>query len=328
MHRVCCCDPPGGCPACFCASNSASTYLATWVSGINPTGLVATFQKEVVQDRFCSPAWPGCGFHHNNYNYHIELEVRKVGQVVMTKLPTGGSTLCGCYYQGLGVFQVVGFIEISAPLSACGSCPDFILNIPFDVQVDGCLMVHCGSASACSPMSGPSEIRHQLHLCDTQIRDSITMVEHDWEYPGVCPEVAVGLRLLGAVMEWTSICTQLNLQVSNDRRMVSQEHTSLITCDYPSTPIQPCYSVLLKNYGATNIGSFGVMFTDEYSAQDPAPDPCHFEIPSGLGLIPIAPGNGFTGSWDPFAAKCQSHLQQGNCHYTTMSFGVLPCDYA
>ena len=87
MHRVCCCDPPGGCPACFCASNSASSYLATWVSGINPTGLVATFQKEVVQDRFCSAAWPSCGFHHNNYNYHIELEVRKVGQVVVTKLP-------------------------------------------------------------------------------------------------------------------------------------------------------------------------------------------------------------------------------------------------
>lgn len=327
MHRVCCCDPPGGCPACFCASNSASAYIATWVSGINPTGLVATFQKEVVQDRFCSPAWPGCGFHHNNYNYHIELEVRNVGQVVVTKLPTGGSTLCGCYYQGFGVFQVVGFIEISAPLSACGSCPDFIRYIPFDVQVDGCLMVHCGSAYACSPMSGPSEIRHQLHLCDTQIRDSITMVEHDWEYPGVCPEVAVGLRLLGAVMEWTSICTQLNLQVSNDRRMVSQENTTLIACD-PFPPVYPCYGALFQNYGYTGIGSFGVMFTEEYSRQDPAPDNCHFPIPVDLGLIPIQPGRCFTGSHSPFRAKCQSHLQQGNCEYTTMSFGVLPCDYA
>jgi hypothetical protein len=294
------------------------------VSGLNPTGVVATFQKQVVQSNFCTT--PQCGFHHNNYNYQIELEVRKVGNVVITKLPTGGSTLCGCYYQGDSVFDVVGFIEISAPLSACGSCPDFILNIPFEVQVDGCLMVHCGSANACSDMSGPSEIRHQLHLCDTQIRDSIAMVEHDWEYPGVCPEVAVGLRLLGAVMEWTSICTQLNLQVSNDRQMVSQEHTTLIACD-PFPPVYPCYGALLQNYGLNQIGSFGVMFTEEYSAQDPAPEDCHFPIPVDLGLIPIQPGRCFTGSHSPFRAKCQSHTQYGNCHSTTMSLGVNPCIY-
>jgi hypothetical protein len=327
VHRVCCCDPPGGCPACFCASNSASAYIATWVSGINPTGLVATFNKDEVWDRFCAPGYPQCGFHHNNYNYQIELQVRQMGSVVVTKLPTGGATACGCYYQGFGVFNVVGFVEISAPLSNCGGCPNFLRTIPFDVYVEGCLQVHCGSANACSPMSGPSEIRHQLQLCDTQLRDSITMVEHDWEHPGVCPEVAVGLRLLPAVMEWTSTCEMLDAQVSNDRRMVSQEHTEVIVCD-PTVPTQPCIYNLVDLFSIGGVGSFGVMFTDEYSVQDPAPQNCFFQIPAGLGLIPITPGNGFTGSNSPFRAKCQNHLLQSNCYYTTMSFGVLPCTYA
>lgn len=145
----------------------------------------------------------------------------------------------------------------------------------------------------------------------------------------VCTPAAVGLRLMGAVLQWTSICDALDSLLSNDRRMVSQENTTTFICDNTFTTPNPCYSEILKDFSLSSNGSFSVMFTQEYSLQDPAPIDCTYGIPSTpLGQIPISPGNGFKGSMSPFGSKCQSmSVNSGNCINTTMSLGVLPCNY-
>jgi hypothetical protein len=305
---------------CFCSESSPSSYIASW-----PFGDVATFKKEVVIN-FCTT--PQCGLLHNDYNYHIELTITKVGGMTVTKVP-GGLENCGCYYEGFGVFTVTGFVEISAPLDSCGPCADFLRLININKSVEGCLQVQCGSSEPCSTMSGPSAIRHQLQLCDVQISNATTMVEHDWEDYGNCPEVAVGVRLLGAVLQWTSVCEPLDDLFGNNRAMTSQENTGVIICDNTFEVPNTCYGDLLRNREFSGNGSFAVMFTEEYSAQDPAPDNCSFQIPATtLGLIPIAPYAGFTGSLLPFGAKCQSHsVQVNSCTNVTMECGINPATY-
>jgi hypothetical protein len=300
--------------------------LAYWQTPSNPNAVIATFEKEILHN-WCST--PQCSFHHNNYDYHISLTVRRMGTMVVTKLPTGGSTSCGCYYQGLGTFNVYGYIDIIAPLSNCGTCSDFSKTVTFNKDVEGCLQIQCGGGIPCSAMSGPAVMTHQVQLCDTQILDSIEIDEHNWQAPGVCIPAAVGLRLMGAVLEWTSTCTALDNLLYTDYAMVSQENTDPVICDNTFTLPNPCYSELLKNYrGGTN-GSFAVMFTQEYSLQDPAPIDCTDGIPgTPLGLIPIVPGKGFKGSLSPFEAKCQSmSANTTGCINTTMHLGVTPCYY-
>lgn len=326
----CCYPVPAadcGCPACFCSPASASSYLAYWQTPSNPTGLIASYEKEVVHN-WCTT--PQCSFHHNNYDYHIGLSVKRIGTLTVTKLPTGGLTSCGCYYQGSGTFQVYGYIDIIAPLSNCGTCPDFSKTVTFDQEVEGCLQIQCGGGIPCSTISGPAVMTHQLQLCDTQIINSIEIDEHNWQYPGVCTPAAVGLRLMGAVLQWTSTCDALDNLLAVDQSMVSQENTSTFICDNTFTSPNPCYSELLKNFSASTNGSFSVMFTQEYSLQDPAPIDCTYGIPATpLGQIPINPGNGFKGSLSPFQAKCQSmSANTTGCINTTMHLGVSPCYYA
>lgn len=306
---------------CFCSESSATSYIAIW-----PNGAVATYKKQVVR-KFC-PTPPICGLLHNDYNFHMELTITKSGGITVTKVP-GGYEQCGCYYEGFGVFTVTGFLDISAPLDSCGPCPDFLRSFPINTTVEGCLQVQCGYSEPCSSMSGPSAVKHQLQLCDTQLRNSITMVEHDWEQPGNCPEVAVGLRLLGAVLQWTSVCEPLDDLFGNNSASVSQENTSPIICDNTFEVSQTCYGDLVEHFSTSQNGSFAVMFTDEFSAQDPAPDDCYYQIPASiLGTIPIAPLNGFTGSLRPFSAKCQGLSSNSDtCTNVTMECGINPAVY-
>ena len=130
-------------------------------------------------------------------------------------------------------------------------------------------------------------------------------------------------------MEWTTVCEPLDELFGSNSAVVSQENTSPIICDPTFEVPQTCYGDLVENYLLSGNGSFAVMFTEEYSVQDPAPDNCYFQIPATtLGTIPIAPLGGFTGSMLPFGAKCQSHsVQTTACTNVTMECGVNPAVY-
>ena len=123
---------------CFCSESSPTSYIASW-----PNGAVGIYKKEVVMN-FCTT--PQCSFHHNNYNFHMELTITKSGGVTITKHAAGLEN-CGCYYEGFGIFTVTGFLEISAALDSCGPCPDFLRSITINESVEGCLQVQCGSFS-------------------------------------------------------------------------------------------------------------------------------------------------------------------------------------
>jgi len=295
---LCCAQLDCNC-GCFCQIGEgpwASTYSLSWVNGA-----VGAYKKSMTHT-FCGPN-ALCGFPNGNYTLNIELEVTCNTGITLAKTSCPGAICC---YTGSTNFTVTGFIEISGEYDNCGPCDNFYYLKNFEVVVDGCYSVTCGSnAATCSAIPLPissAYLKHQLFIDDAQIVDSATMRNFDWEEPTECSfEIDAGIRLYGAVLEWRSNCKQFDdidyvmYAVPQHGVDIDGASTACTMGTYPNT---------FLNFASSGNGSFAVGWTEPYEPIiDPAPIDGYYKIPPTLTQLY---NSIWGGSLYPFGAGCSA----------------------